>query len=472
MEDSAAFGDRLEQALKSRIDQMENVDLRQLRDDFKLFMSAFQAITNVLLKKGLIHEDPYKYDLKISDVGLPPETPFSDTEKLDQMCIRLSQFESYLDFLNNYYQFSVDFLTPGRIKRLAALAKYFNFMQFTENSQHINTRYFAELVSAVKKGSDTLSAGIVNEGLLQLDKASRKIFQTLKDLTTIHKERFKLELRQFAVVPLSLERDYVVTHQDDVVKKLRQKFMEVSGERQFFPELAVEVLNEDFGSDGQSLRDEIIKKLGVVPEKNQAQQQESSFKAALLDGARLLIGVGFQLEDAIKKLEENQTVLDASDRSLMAKVKKALREMFGQKGQHVVHEVDYLDPVTSQRKVEAIDFTTFMQDAAKRAQGFVSMASRTGPAYRRLEGSSEDLVYKFLTKAIEDLQSYHKKMSALDDFFLGALAETELKARYRSIKIELGSIKNAIIKANQKKHEYIAQKEEQEQLRKLGVRDQ
>ena len=192
-------------------------------------------------------------------------------------------------------------------------------MQFTENSQHINTRYFAELVSAVKKGSDTLSAGIVNEGLLQLDKASRKIFQTLKDLTTIHKERFKLELRQFAVVPLSLERDYVVTHQDDVVKKLRQKFMEVSGERQFFPELAVEVLNEDFGSDGQSLRDEIIKKLGVEPEKNQAQQQESSFKAALLDGARLLIGVGFQLEDAIKKLEENQTVLDASDWSLMAK---------------------------------------------------------------------------------------------------------------------------------------------------------
>ena len=101
MEDSAAFGDRLEQALKSRIDQMENVDLRQWRDDFKLFMSAFQAITNVLLKKGLIHEDPYKYDLKISDVGVPPETPFSDTEKLDQMCIRLSQFESYLDFLKD-----------------------------------------------------------------------------------------------------------------------------------------------------------------------------------------------------------------------------------------------------------------------------------------------------------------------------------------------------------------------------------
>ena len=76
----------------------------------------------------------------------------------------------------------------GRIKRLASLTKYFAFTQFTENSQHINTRYFAEIVGLVKKGTDPLSTGIVNEGLLQLDKASRKIFQTLKELTLIHKE--------------------------------------------------------------------------------------------------------------------------------------------------------------------------------------------------------------------------------------------------------------------------------------------
>ncbi|MCP5453744.1 MAG: hypothetical protein H7A27_07150 [Spirochaetaceae bacterium] len=65
----------------------------------------------------------------------------------------MSQFESYPDFLNNYYQFSVEFLTMGRIKRLARWTKYFAFTQFTENSQHINTRYFAEIIGLVKKGN-------------------------------------------------------------------------------------------------------------------------------------------------------------------------------------------------------------------------------------------------------------------------------------------------------------------------------
>jgi hypothetical protein len=32
-------------------------------------------------------------------------------------------------------------------------------------------------------------------------------------------------------------------------------------------------------------------------------------------------------------------------------------------------------------------------------------------------------------------------------------------------------VKNAIIKANQKRHEYIAQKEELEQMKRLGIGD-
>jgi hypothetical protein len=44
------------------------------------------------------------------------------------MSIRVSQFEAYLDFLNNYYQFSCDFLTMGRIKRILALVNVLQFL--------------------------------------------------------------------------------------------------------------------------------------------------------------------------------------------------------------------------------------------------------------------------------------------------------------------------------------------------------
>ena len=471
MEDSAAYSDRLEQALAAKTERMDSTELKQLKDDFKLYQSAYQAIYNVLLKKGLISEDPYKYDLKISEVTTPSESPFAESDKLDQMCIRLSQFESYLDFLNNYYQFSVEFLTMGRVKRLASLTKYFAFTQFTENSQHMNTRYFAEIVGLVKKGTVPLSTGIINEGLLQLDKASRKIFQTLKDLTLLHRERYKLEVRRQATNGMKLEHDYVVTHQDDAVRKVRQKMSETGIEQPFYPELVAEVLKEDFGSDGDSLRDDVMKRLQVTVEKSQDKSAERNFKAVLIDGTRVIIGVGFQLEDAVRKLEENQALLESMDKSFMTKVKRALREMMGKKREHVVHEVEYLDPVSSERKNESIDFSAFCSEATKRAQSLVGMVSKSSPSYKRMEGSSEDLVYKFLSKSIEELQSYHRKLSALDEFFQGAVEDPELKGRIRSVKIELGALKNAIIKANQKRHEYIAQKEELEQMKRLGIRE-
>lgn len=471
MEDSASYTDRLEQALSAKTDRMDIVELKALKDDCKLFQSAFQGIYGVLLKKGLIHEDPYKYDLKISEVTTPPEGSFAESEKLDQMCIRLSQFESYLDFLNNYYQFSIDFMTMGRIKRLASLLKYFAFTQFTDNSPHVNTRYFAELVSLVRKGTDPLSTGIINEGLLQLDKTSRKIFDVLKDLTLLHKERYKLEIRRLVLNSLGLQRDDVITHQDDAVRKVKQKFTEVAGDSPFYPELVAEALREDFSSEGDSLRDDILKHLQVTEYKGKAQAAERSFKAVVLEGARVVIGVGFQLEDAIRKLEENQALLESMDRSLMTKVKRALREMFGRKGEHVVHEVEYLDPVSSERKVESLDFTAFSAEVDKRAKSLVALVSKNGAAYKRMEGSTEEIVYKFLAKSIEDLQSHHRKLSALDEFYQGAIDDPELKARVRNIRMELSSIKNAIIKGNQKRHEYIAQKEELEQMKRLGIKD-
>jgi len=471
MEDSVAYVDRLERAVTAKTEYLDTVELKQLKDDFKLFYSAYQAIYNVLIKKGLIHEDPYKYDLKISDVATPPEGSFAESEKIDQMCVRLSQFESYLDFLNNYYQFSVEFLTMGRIKKLASLTKYFSFTAFTENSQHINTRYFAELVSLVKKGTDPLSAGIINEGLMQLEKTSKKVFQVFKDLTLLHKERYKLEVRQLAVSKLKLERDAVITHQDDTVRKIKQKMLESGGEKVFYPELVAEVLKEDFSDEGNGLRDEILKKFEVAEVKGQNQTVERNFKSMILDGARVVIGIGFQLDDAIHKLEENQALLDSLDNSFITKVKRALREMFGKKGEHVVHEVEMLDPVTSTRKNESVDFTVFCTEVSKRAQALVAMVSKNSASYKRMEGSSEELIYKFLSKSMEELQSFHRKLAALDEFYGAALTDTELKSRVKSIKSELGSIKNAIIKANQKRHEYIAQKEELEQMKRLGIRD-
>jgi hypothetical protein len=43
------------------------------------------------------------------------------------------------------------------------------------------------------------------------------------------------------------------------------------------------------------------------------------------------------------------------------------------------------------------------------------------------------------------------------------------KAEIKGIRLELVAVKNGIVKANQRRHEYAARKEEKEQLGRLGL---
>ena len=89
---------------------------------------------------------------------------------------------------------------------------------------------------------------------------------------------------------------------------------------------------------------------------------------------------------------------------------------------------------------------------------------------KRMESMPEDQVYKLLQRNIEELQRTLRLLAALDDFFKDEAPEED-RSRLKGIKVEITTMKGAVIKANQKKHEYVAQREELEQMRRLGIRD-
>lgn len=468
MEDAQAFARRLEASLDAKRDRLDRVELPKLKTNFKLFQTAYEGIYNVLFKKGVIHEDPYKYEMKISEVQVPPESPFIESEKIDAMSVRLSQFDSYLDFLNNYYQFSVDFLSMGRIKRLLSLVKYFNFTQFTDTSNQLNTRFFAEFVSTVKRGSDELSSGIIAEAVNQLDKTTRDILAALKELAGYHRERYKLEVRDIVMVGLTLEAESVIAHRDEALRAIKRKQAEMTVELPFYPELVEEILLEDYSSDGPSLREAVIKKLAVQQEVKTEKQKEKSFKVVILDGVRAIASASYSIEDSLEKLGENSTILQSRNTSFFAKLKAALRNMFSPEDKGVHYEVEILDAITGQRAIENIDFNAFIEEGGHKARSLSGLLQKNGPSWKRLETAPEDQDFKFLERTMEDIQRLVKRMTALDDFFKTAVP-AEDRSRLRGIKAELLTIKGALIKANQKKHEYISQREEMEQMRRLGI---
>ncbi|MEW5815266.1 MAG: hypothetical protein AB1798_07735, partial [Spirochaetota bacterium] len=204
------FNVALADVLMQRKEYLEKHELPVLKEQFKVYQTAFQSIYNILLRKGLIQEDQYKHDQKISEISIPAENPFTESERTNQMSIRLSSFDNQLDFLNTYYNFSIEFLSLQRVKLLISLTNYIKWEQLTENSTNINTRVLAELLGKIRQGTDNMSTGLITDALNQISKSSKLIMGGLKDLTSFHREEYKLTFRLEILAKLNLNKNMVL----------------------------------------------------------------------------------------------------------------------------------------------------------------------------------------------------------------------------------------------------------------------
>ncbi|MFW5644192.1 MAG: hypothetical protein ACOCYQ_09205, partial [Alkalispirochaeta sp.] len=134
MADLQEFTTRLERAVENRGVYVETRVLPQLKDQFRAMRSSFEAIHNVLRKKGLIKEDPYRYEERISELDVPSDAPYLDSERDTQLSIRMNQYQSRLEHLTDYYDFSFPYLNLKRLKTLVRFVKYINWRNLSDTA--------------------------------------------------------------------------------------------------------------------------------------------------------------------------------------------------------------------------------------------------------------------------------------------------------------------------------------------------
>ncbi|MDR0656953.1 MAG: hypothetical protein LBG22_11620, partial [Treponema sp.] len=173
----------LQDALDARAEWLEKSELGKLKDELRTFQSSFSSLYAMYLKKGLIHEDPYKNENKISELEVPENSGFTENEKLDQLSLRLSNYDSQLDFLVNFYQFGVEFLNLDRIRRILGLIKYIDWVAMSPDSTSHTTKAMAEMTLQVKIGVDPLALRVIGESLTNLSRTTGAIIGYLKILT-------------------------------------------------------------------------------------------------------------------------------------------------------------------------------------------------------------------------------------------------------------------------------------------------
>ena len=136
MENGNNFTETLLQALDEKAQWYDNTELPQILDNYRLLHTCVKVIFDFLVKKALITPDPYKLDKKISDIKAPDSGQFVENERSVIIGQRFSDYESTLDFLCNYYKFSVSQLSIGNIKKLIDLNNSITWNSFSAKKRN------------------------------------------------------------------------------------------------------------------------------------------------------------------------------------------------------------------------------------------------------------------------------------------------------------------------------------------------
>jgi len=451
--------DTLQQTLIAKKDALEKTEIVKLKDELRIYQVSFASLYNIYLKKKVIDEDPYKQDTKINEIEAPDSSVMPEARKVEQLSIRLSNFDNQLDYLVNFYQLSVDYLNLDRIKRIVGLIRYIDWVSLTPDSQSQMTKLVSEITTHAKVGVDPLTLSIIGESLSKLSKTTASSMNILKDLNIYYRESYKLSVR------LNITKD--MSAGEATLENIRKKMHSGMPGSPFYKELIEEIIKEDYSESSMDLRDTVLNTLRVVDNtKQKAQKAVVNYKAILLDGIVVIGGATKSITEIISKLQENQAVLESRKKTFFEAVKELIRQITNAEPEEVIYNVESMDPTKSIPVKERVNFHQFMDELEKKNKILASFVH--GPAYNKLANMTEDQIIGYLEKNVKDAQTYHRILTSLDDFFK-ANVQPEARNKIKGIKPELSQLKNTFIKANQLRYEYSAQLEADEQMKRLGA---
>ena len=453
--ETVAYTEVISKALLLKKDSLEKTDIPRLKEELRLFHISFSALYGIFLRKKLINEDPYKHETKITEIEVPDSGPLNEARRREQVSVRLSTFESHLDFLVNFYQFGVDFLNLNRIRKIAGLVRYIDWMHLSPDSKSPTTKVVAEIAINSKAG-DQITLNVIGESLSRLSKGTATLMGILREISIYHRENYKLAVRGAIAGMQPAEAN---------LANVKKKITAVAPGAPQYQEFIEEVIKEDFGPNGQELKDAVLKSLQVETGAKKA-KPEVDFKAILIDGIRVLGSSSAVLIEIAQKIDENGEVIAKEKKSLWQKIVNLIKQMMNTQEEDVLYPLVFTDPEKGTQRSENLAIGKFRDEIDRKIKIFSGLGPQ-GMVMQKLKAMPEDQVLSYLEKSIRDMNHYLKILTALDEYFKSSSEES--RSKIKGIKPELSSVKNNIVKANQLQHEYLAMKEEAEQMKKLGI---
>ncbi|TYT78550.1 hypothetical protein [Treponema phagedenis] len=465
MEQNNAYIEQLIAALGKQKVYLDTIVLPEVSKQYSIQITAIKAIRSKLLNRGAIHDDPYKYDSKMTEIELPQTDPFSDKERSMVIGSRLAHYQTMLEFLGNYYQFNSDFLTPRRMAKVVALNKTFMWEEFSA-STHPNTKSLSEIIQSVSLHSDSLSASLLRDSLRQLTKTAGIITSGLKTLAYYHRETYKLKIRQQALAGMQVSEADLL-NPSKIMAAIKKRVSEKMKGFPFYTELVLEVLKEDFSQDSDRLRQEVLRRLETTKKEKEEQVQTKNMRSVLATGLRILGGSANHILFALRKIEFNQDLLIKSRTTLFSKFITALKKAFNIKEKPQEIPILIRDPASQEQRKERLIFDDFKTELIKKIRLFQGMIAPNSPIYEKLSVMANEQLFEILATNISEVNVMLRRLDGLDEYY--KTIKPELRSKIKGVKIEITTITNSVIKANQCRAEYSAYIDEIKHMKQLGL---
>jgi hypothetical protein len=436
-------------ALETRSKWLAAVQVPQLKDTIASYQALFEGAMAMLIRKGLLREDPYNYDQAFTDIVIPKDDPLPDFENSDEVSYRLASFRRQLKYLSTE-PLELASLGLARLKKLSGLMTYINWLEFGEGSTSPTTRAFARAFMKVRMGTDTMASQILKDCETQCVKALQQVRAQIAELVSYNREAWKGELRRKVLSQVPLAAGEGRGRKEEALRAIRRGFTQSMEGKPWYPALVEEILEEELAEDGPARRAKVLASLAVAEPKREEGPAPDG-KAILIEATRLIARPHEELATAIAVLEENEKVL----RESQAQGGGWLKRLFGggeKPGTSREYKVEYTEAGTAAAKTEVIDFPAFIPEVQKKSSLFASLATGTSPAARRLATTDETQLAAFVDKQLNELLLIHRRLTSLNTLFQARAMQDKKSAR--GIKIELLTIKNCIVKANNKRHEF------------------
>ena len=461
------FIQELEGALTRRTEELNTTVLPFAFENYGTQITFVKILRNLLLKKRLIHNDPYKYDSKMTEIEIPDSSPFMKTEAPSILGARLAHYETMLDFLMGYYQFNTNFLTPKRMQKLLALNATFAWSDFSPKSKSQNTVELYEIVAPIFSGTDKVSMTVLRGALSNLATADANITNCLKALLFFYRQKYKLSVRK-EVMP------YVTPTSDDylnptkILKEIKKVFGVRAKKLPFYADFIIEILKEDYSVDHRTYQEQVLKELfSKLKKETEKEKKVEDVRPYLLLSLQALGYTGSHFAKALEKTRENKSVLDEANKTFFTKLLKFLRQVFNVAEPPCEIPIIIQDSVTQGRKKYTLSWADFENRVVSKAMFFANLSSQSESMKKKIRNAKDQDLLDVLNKNLSEANDLVNQFAGLDDYF--KKEKPEIRSKIKGIKIELTTIRNYIIKSNQRRAEYLALCEEAQQMRDLGM---